>query len=198
MSYCKNCGNPIAEDQAFCGKCGSAQNTDAVAGNNPSFFRFVRGIPFLLVFFAFLLPLVVVSCPETDTELARYSTYETMDLAHSAQNLVGYLGGLSALSEAGEGVDSAEIREVQSAFSKFTALCVVLFVLSAFAFGLSFFKKRLAACFGFAGAIVFIVLVSKLCSPVDPSVAVRPGAGFWTGLALYLAGIVLNLVSRER
>lgn len=121
MPFCKQCGSPIDEGQPFCGKCGAEQNPGEapVRGAVPKgFFRFFRGVPFALVFVAFFLPLVVVSCPETDTEIARYSTYETLDLANSAKNLLGYADGFLQLPDSDEIFEESKDRSEASVKSR--------------------------------------------------------------------------------
>ncbi len=202
MPFCKQCGNPVDEGQAFCGKCGAVQNPDAATvRENPSkdsFLRYVRGIPFALVFVAFFFPLVVVSCPEIDTEIARYSTYETLDLANSGKNLLGYAEGFSQLSDSDELSESlGEISKLKTGVSKFSVLCVILFVVSAAAFGVSFFQRKVAVCLGVAGAVLFAVIVWELCGSYEDSVSISPGYGFFVGIALYLAGIIMNLLPEK-
>lgn len=186
----------LEENQAFCDKCGNPQNSvrdvPLHSEGKPFPLRFIRGIPFALVFVAFFLPLLVVSCPETQTEIARYSTYETLNMAKSASDLVGYMEGLGKLADAEDNADVKDMSAVRSDLSRTSFLCVCLLLVSAAAFAFSFFKKRMAACLGALAVCLFAGIVINSCVVSDASISISPGSGFWIGMLLYLAGIVLN------
>lgn len=196
MPFCRHCGNLIEENQAFCDKCGNPQDSvrKVLSHSEKKLFpfRFVRRIPFALVFFAFFLPLFVVSCPETHTEIARYSTYETLDMAKSANNLLGYMEGLGQMADSEGVLNFEELTSVRSDLSRTSSLCVCLLMLSVAALGFSFFKKRIAACLGVLATGLFAGIEISLIVTSEASISVTPGSGFWVGLLLYLAGIVLN------
>lgn len=66
--------------------------------------------------------------------------------------------------------------------------------MSAAAFGVSFFQRKVAVCLGVAGTVLFAVIVWEMCGSYENSVSISPGYGFFAGIVLYLAGIVLNLL----
>ena len=196
--FCYKCGNQIREDQAFCDKCGASQNKSNNAtepSNSPfesqeesrsSILQFIRGIPFGLVFLAFLLPLFVVSCPQVGKDIASYSAYQSM-------NIVGSLSEM--FHQIGEFVADSDIKDLQGGLFKFGVMCTVMLVLTVAAFGFSFIKRVVAAVLGIAGLLDMMIIVFSLCGKSTNAVAVSPGSGFYLAVLLFLAGIIMCFVA---
>jgi uncharacterized protein (TIGR02145 family) len=196
--FCYKCGNQIREDQAFCDKCGAPQNKPNNATestNNPlesqeesrsSILQFIRGIPFGLVFLAFLLPLFVVSCPQVGKDIASYSAYQSMDIVGSLSEMFHQMGEFAA---------DSDIKELQGSLFKFGVMCAVMLVLTVAAFGFSFIKRIVAAVLGIAGLLDMMIIVFSLCGKSTNVVAVSPGSGFYLAVLLFLAGIIMCFIA---
>ncbi|MBS7271172.1 MAG: hypothetical protein KIG97_02125 [Fibrobacter sp.] len=196
--FCYKCGNQIRENQAFCDKCGAPQNklnnvTESISNplesqeeSRSSILQFIRGIPFGLVFLAFLLPLFVVSCPQVGKDIASYSAYQSIDIVGSLSELLGQVGQFVA---------DSDIEELQDSLFKFSIMCAVMLILTVAAFGLSFIKRVAAAVLGIAGLLDMIIVVVCLCGKSTNAVAVSPGAGFYLAVLLFIAGITMCFIA---
>lgn len=209
--YCQNCGKQIVDGAKFCTNCGTAVNgtTESASvatrpnpfaeyessGNeNPekkSVLSVIRGIPFLLLFLAFFLPLIVVSCPVVNKDIAEFSVYQSADLVQSASNALSSLNDFSYDSDT-----ASKIEELNNDATTVKAMAYVLFAFAGFAFFFSFAKRKFAAILGIFGLIDLLIMTIGLCGMTkDPSViGISPSVGFYLSALLFVAGIVMNFI----
>lgn len=209
--YCQNCGKQIVDGAKFCTNCGTAVNgtTESASvatrpnpfaeyessGNeNPekkSVLSVIRGIPFLLLFLAFFLPLIVVSCPVVNKDIAEFSVYQSADLVQSASNALSSLNDFSYDSDT-----ASKIEELNNDATTVKVMAYVLFAFAGFAFFFSFAKRKFAAILGIFGLIDLLIMTLGLCGMTkDPSViGISPSVGFYLSALLFVAGIVMNFI----
>ena len=209
--YCQNCGKQIVDSAKFCTNCGTAVNgtTESASvatrpnpfaeyessGNeNPekkSVLSVIRGIPFLLLFLAFFLPLIVVSCPVVNKDIAEFSVYQSADLVQSASNALSSLNDFSYDSDT-----ASKIEELNNDATTVKVMAYVLFAFAGLAFFFSFAKRKFAAILGIFGLIDLLIMTIGLCGMTkDPSViGISPSVGFYLSALLFVAGIVMNFI----
>lgn len=209
--YCQNCGKQVVDGAKFCTNCGTAVNGttesapvsirpnpfaeyDSNGNQNPekkSILSVIRGIPFLLLFLAFFLPLIVVSCPVVNKDFAEFSVYQSADLVQSASDV------LSSLNDFSYDSDTAfKIEELNNDAATVKVMAYVLFALAGLAFLFSFRKRIFAAILGILGLVDLVIMTLGLCGITkDPSmIGVSPSVGFYLSALLFVAGIVMNFI----
>lgn len=209
--YCQNCGKQVVDGAKFCTNCGTAvneaaENAPEVSRPNPfteydsngnqnsekkSVLSVIRGVPFLLLFLAFFLPLIVVSCPVVNKDIAEFSVYQSADLVQSASNV------LSSLNDFSYDSDTAfKIEELNNDAATVKVMAYVLFALASLAFLFSFRKRIFAAILGILGLVDLVIMTLGLCGITkDPSmIGVSPSVGFYLSALLFVAGIVMNFI----
>ena len=155
--------------------------------NLPAVLQYIRGIPFGLVFLAFLLPLFVISCPGIDSNFASFSAYDALDINSSVSVLADKMGGLAG---------DFSLGKIQDQLFPFAIACTVMFIMTAAAFGFGFINRIVALFCGLIGLILMVVLVAYPYShSKNDIIAIEPGTGFVIALILFVAGIIMCIIA---
>lgn len=150
-------------------------------GENMKLLQFLRGIPFGLVFFAFMLPLFVISCAGTDKILAQASTYQSLNLVKALNNVIGNMS-------------AEQLTDVSNSAILFTVMIFLIMIASAMGLGFSFFKRKISAILGIVALVLMVVVVCVLVSKSNEMISVSPGSGAIISIFLFVVAIALNFI----
>lgn len=213
--FCENCGKQINENAKFCTNCGKEisspngevsgssdyttnplldeyENGDLNNDKKNNILKKIRGIPFLLLFLTFFLPLVVVSCPVINKEIADFSVYQSADLVQSASDVLASLNDVSYDEDT-----VVKIEEIRKDASTVKVFVFFLLAFTGLAFFFSFSHRKLAAVLGILGVINLLILTFALCgmSKNQDLLGISPSVGFYFSCLLFVSGIVMNFIS---
>lgn len=209
--FCQNCGKEVNDGAKFCVNCGTqvsneVEKTSIAPKSNPfgaekyvfdqglekkSILTWIRGIPFVLLFLTFFLPLIVVSCPVIDKDIAGVSVYRTADIMQSVHDIVSSLGDESSSEEI-----NSQMEELSNDATTLKAIVFSLFTLAGLAFFFSFAHRITSAILGILGIIDLTFLTFALCgvSKNQNLLSISPADGFYFGCLLFIVGIVMNFI----
>ena len=181
--FCNVCGASVSEN-ADAGQADANSEKKVPVAAKPAgtitvAMQFLRGIPFGLVFFAFLLPLIGVSC--SGMESRDFSTYEFLTLSKNV-DVMDVVGNF--------------VRENLGNVHIIAILVAVLIGLTILAFAWSFVSGSLGAILGICSLVDLVVIAGFIYNKVKaPFVSIDYKSGFVVSIILLLTGIVMGFIS---